>query len=165
MEEVRDSGSGNPIVELLASSAIGNVRSTTVRLLGAEPAAPIAPASLIDPTARRGVLELHRLVGRSTAELTFETYGSTDPPPPGRYVLQGWWMQDAYEFVTDLDRNWSESRYDDTGPDFCFLTYESLGVGEIAYTDGRGNWISSSGHELYIVRDVLRLRAGPPAAG
>jgi hypothetical protein len=69
--------------------------------------------------------------------------------------MQSWWMP---ALATGVGRTWVDGRYDDAGPDFCYLTYETLHVGDHAYTDGRGTCISRSGYDDYIVRDVLRLR-------
>jgi hypothetical protein len=103
------------------------------------------------------------LVHREGSAFTFETYGQKEPPSAGRYVLQSWWIQDAFDLVTDATRVWTEASYGSsifpaTGPDFCCLTYETFNEGDAAYTDGRGSWISPSGYDQYIARDLLRLR-------
>jgi hypothetical protein len=163
----RDAATGNPIVELVASRIDGDVRTISVR--SELPAEPIAPASLIDPISRDVVLELHRLVGTYASESTFETYGNTGTPPKGSYVLQGWWGQEAFDLVRDTSRVWMTSPYPgdaagpfpDNGPDYCLLTYESLKPGEVAYTDGRGSWVSPAGYRKFIESDLLRLRGQP----
>jgi hypothetical protein len=170
MGDVQDGSSGNPIVELVDSSTTGDARTTTVRALGDELDPPIAPASLIDLETRASVCDLHQLVRRHGSTFTFETYGPSEAPSAGRYALQSWWLPEAFHLVTDATRVWTEARYGtgelpDTGPDFCYLTFETLNVGDRAFTDGRGSWISLSGYDLYIARDVLRLRRQPPPVG
>lgn len=169
MSDRRDAATGNPIVELVASRIDGDVRTTSVR--GELPAEPIAPASLIDPRSQHVVLELHRVVGTSASESTFETYGNTGTPPEGAYVLQPWWLPEAFDLVTDTSRVWMTAPYPgdaagpfpDNGPDYCLLTYESLKPGEIAFTDGRGSWISPAGYGKFIESELLRLRGKPKA--
>jgi hypothetical protein len=163
----RDAETGNPIVEVVASSIDGDVRTTFVR--GELPAAPIAPASLIDRMSRDVVLELHRLVEASASGMTFETYGNTGTPPDGAYVLQPWWLPEAFDLVADASRVWvrapypgdSAGSFPDHGPDYCLLTYESLKPREVAYTDGRGSRISPAGYRKFIESDLLRVRGRP----
>jgi hypothetical protein len=165
----RDGVTGNPIVELIGSAIESDVRTTVVRILSQSLGDATAPASLISLASRRPVLDLHRLIGSTAAEMTFETYGVTDSPPQSTYVLQPWWLPDAHAIVTDTSRVWmlathpGETRgsLPDHGPDFCFLTYQTFEPGEAAYTDGRGTWVSRAGYEDYIAGDLLRLRSRP----
>jgi hypothetical protein len=169
MDDLRDAATGNPIVDLIESSSDGDVRTTVVRVGAVQPAPPVAPASLIDRDARLAVVHLHRVVRASAHEIVFETYGSTTAPSPGSYVLQSWWLPDALALVADRSREWFQAPYPgdgpselpDHGPDYCFLTYESLAPGEAAYTDGRGAWVSVHGFEEYIAGDLLRFRTKP----
>lgn len=158
---------GQALVDLVSSRLASDVRTTTVRLHGELPPEPIAPAGLYHQLPWLSVLDLHRLVRIEASELTFETYGPTDAADPGEYVLQSWWIPDALALVADPSRTWIEAQYPvddvtgpypDAGPDFCLLTYESLQPGEIAYTDGRGAWISRQGYETYVAKDLLRIR-------
>jgi hypothetical protein len=165
----RDELSGNPVVELVGSEVESDVRTTVVRMLSDPRGEPSAPASLISLTSGLPVLDLHRLIGANGPEITFETYGLSDSPPPALYVLQSWWLPDAHAIVADTSRVWVEAPYPgdsagpfpDNGPDFCFLTYNAFEPGEPAYTDGRGAWVSRAGYEKYIEGDLLRLRTGP----
>jgi hypothetical protein len=167
----QDADTGNPIVDLIDSNSVRDVRTTRVRVRGDLPADPIAPASLIGLDPRRVVIELHRVVGTFGREIVFETYGDTSTPPRDSYVLEGWWMPDGFALVADTSRVWirasypgdHESAFPALGPHFCFLTYEQLVPGEPAYTDGRGAWVSVSGYEKYIAGDLLRLRIKPAA--
>lgn len=73
---------------------------------------------------------------------------------------------DPISLVADTSWVWVHAPYPgdsagplpDHGPDFCLLTYESLEPGEVAYTDGRGSWVSPAGYKKFIESDLLRLR-------
>jgi hypothetical protein len=159
-----DKATGNPIVELTASSIDGEIRTTTVRIDKPLNAAA-APATLIDLATRAPVLELHRIAHEGNEEVAFETYGTTADAPTGPYVLQPWWAPYALALVLDRSRTWTLAEYPsgaagdlpDLGHDFCPLTYASCEPGTDAYTDTKGAWISVEAYESFIAGDLLRL--------
>ena len=172
MAERTDQATGSPIVDLTGSSIDDDVRTTTIRISGPLPAA-VAPATLMDPATRKPVLELHSVTRADGAEVMFETYGGSDDPPVGSYVLQSWWVPDALALVLDRSRSWTladypsgaPDEYPDDGPDFCLLTYQSFQPGDPAYTDKQGAWISIEAHERFIAGDLLRVRTPQRSVG
>ena len=166
MAPLIDKATGNPIVEVTASSIDGDVRTTTVRIDEPLDSAD-APATLIEPATREPVLDLHRIAREADCEVSFETYGMTADPPTGPYVLQSWWAPYALALVLDRSRTWTLAEYPigaagdlpDLGHDFCPLTYESFEPGTKAYTDTKGAWISLEAFETFIAGDLLRVGA------
>jgi hypothetical protein len=152
---------GQTRVDVVTSDLRDDVLTTTVRVVeGQLPGAPLAPAGLYRNAPWREVLRLHRLVGASLDEATFETFDATETGLPGRYILQSWWTPDGLDMVSDMARVWRASRYaeDRANADFCLLSFQTFNAGDEAFTDGRGSWISLAAHHRFIERDELRLR-------
>lgn len=146
-------------VRVIVESAVRNGDTLTTRLRVTEGAIPDdlnSPASLFRTKVGDGI-ELHRGARGGPDVLVFRTYGDCDVPPSGsEYRIQWWWIDGTQQMLLDA-QEWRRDTV--TEHWFCPLTYENLDHGDEAYSDGRGNWISVSGWEMFVRDDRLRLRS------
>ena len=132
-----------------------DVLTTDVRVVEGQADDLESPASMFKQAIGDG-LDLHRCARATRESMTFLTFGNSPEPTVGdECVIQWWWIPGTQQILRDAP-GWTPRTVEEHW--FCPLTYENLEVGEVAYTDGRGHWISVSGWEKFVRDDVLRLR-------
>ncbi len=158
---------GRPPAEVVAVETRDEVTRVVLLILDMAylPGPPLAPGSLFDlDTPNREVLPLHKLLEQSDSTLMFETYDYAGPLPElGRqYIFGSWWTPDALDAVLDRQAVWVRERYPDNGNhDHCLLTWETIAAyGEYQHEGyhSEHGWVTVDAHEIYIEKDLLRLR-------
>ena len=147
-------------IRVIVESADRDLDTLTTRVRVTEGTVPDDldnPASLFRTEVGDGI-ELHRGAQIGPDELVFRTFGDCDVPANGsERTVQWWWIDGTQQMLVDAPE-WRQDRVTEHG--FCPLTFENLDVGDEAYTDGSGNWISVTGWERFVRDDLLRLQSG-----
>jgi len=103
----------NPTAKIISSKKQDNMLQTVLRL-DKVPTSPIAPASLyaLDNDAD-AVLELHKVIQRTTKVITFETYDSQAIPLRIRdkYNFVPWWSSDQVELAQSNSHRWQRQTF------------------------------------------------------
>ena len=149
------------VVEVVEAVRAGDTTTTRVRLVrGETPLDPVAPAALYDDDAVTEVLALHRLLGRGTDGLVFESYEVTAslPSAGSRFILRSWWTPSALDAVTAPDGTWREAQFEGDDHTHCIVTWATIWGGERAYRSEAGEWMSVRAFERFVRDDLLRLR-------